>query len=109
MKTSKMSICIGAACIGMALLLGALGLEHDGWRIHAAIRAYQGHNDWYLKPTKCGALVRLAPNLARLPDGSAIYFDNASGRVVANCDNPLIMPVPAKPVRCPPAGWTCGP
>ena len=94
-----------------ALFLGALGLRQWVMRIHPAIRAFQAHNDGYLAPMKCGALVQLPPNLARYPDGSSIYFDNASGKVVAQCDNPLAWHSisPEKRVRCPPAGWTCGP
>jgi hypothetical protein len=94
-----------------ALFLGALGMKQWVMRIHPAIRAFQAHNDGYLAPMKCGALVRLPPNLALYPDGSPIYFDNASGKVVARCDNPLAFPSisPTKRVRCPPAGWTCGP
>ncbi len=96
-----------------ALFLGALGLRQWVMRIHPAIRAFQAHNDGYLAPMKCGALVRASPpNLARYPDGSSIYFDNASGKVVAQCDNPVGLALHqsgVKRVRCPPAGWTCGP
>jgi len=97
--------------IAVALLLGALGLKQCAVHVHPAIRAFQASNNGYLAPMKCGALVRLPPNLARYPDGSPIYFDNASGKVVAQCDNPLASRdiSPAKRVRCPPAGWACGP
>lgn len=103
MKTSMVTIGVVAA-----LFLGALGLQQCVMRIHPAIRAFQAHNDEYLAPMKCGAFVRF---LSRYPDGSPIYFDNASGKVVAKCDNPLAWHSisPAKRVRCPPAGWTCGP
>lgn len=106
MRTSMATIGVVAA-----LFLGALGLEKCVMRIHPSIRAFQARNDGYLAPMKCGAFVRLMPNLARYPDGSPIYFDSASGKVVAQCDNPLAWHSisPAKRVRCPPAGWTCGP
>ena len=107
MRTSMVTIGVVAA-----LFLGALGLKQCVMHIHPAIRAFHAQNVGnYLAPMKCGALVRLMPNLARYPDSSPIYFDNASGKVVAQCDNPLAWHSisPAKRVRCTPAGWTCGP
>lgn len=104
MKSSMAAIGVGAT-----LLLCALGLSYRSTHIHPEIREQHMQLDFYLPPVTCGALVRLSPNRAKLPDGSAIYFDNASGKVVAACDNPMRRDIdPAKRVRCPPAGWTCG-
>ncbi len=60
-------------------------------------------------PVFCGTLVKIAYDPTKIADASPVYFDNATGEVVARCDNPMASRQKSgeQPVVCPPARWTC--
>lgn len=60
-------------------------------------------------PVFCGTLVKIAYDPKKIADASPVYFDNATGDVVAECDNPMASRGKSSDRRvvCPPVEWTC--
>jgi hypothetical protein len=60
-------------------------------------------------PVFCGTLVKIAYDPTKIADASPVYFDNATGEMVATCDNPMASrrKSPEQRVVCPPVQWTC--